>query len=89
MKKSVNHNNHKSSSLTPKVLTHEEADMVYHILFPDDNGPIPYRPDILFSLEGNWTGWKDFLCVGTVEDELQKAKEDKIFIDSWNVVFNH
>ena len=71
----------------PKVLSHEEAITVYKLLFPFDNGRPPCRPDILFSLEGKWKGWKEILNTGSTEDEIQKNEEDASFIKAWEKVF--
>ena len=80
MKKSSNYQDHTSGVQIPKVLTHEEAVIVYDLLFPNDNGRVPSRPDILFSLEGKWKGWKELLCTGSIEDEIEKSEEDARFI---------
>ena len=89
MKKSQNLFDHTNGTLIPKILSHEQACIVYKLLFPGDNGRLPSRPDILFSLEGKWKGWKELLSTGSIEDEINKSEEDARFINAWEQVFGN
>lgn len=63
-----------------KKLTIEEAGTIYNIMFPGE-GKLPSRPDILYSLTGEWKGWCDSL--GN-QNEKQK---DEDFNKAWDVIF--
>lgn len=66
-----------------RKLSHTEAANVYNTLFEED-GPMPSRPDILFSLKGEWKGWNDFLGVKEGEPEYEENKqEDERFQQEW------
>jgi hypothetical protein len=89
MKKSQNLLDHTNGKVIPIILSHEQACIVYKLLFPDDNGRLPSRPDILYSLQGKWKGWKESLSNGSIEDEINKSKEDARFINAWEQVFRN
>jgi hypothetical protein len=72
-----------------RKLSHEEASNVYNNLFKE-HGPMPSRPDILFSLEGEWKGWNDFLSVNEGEPGYEENKlEDERFTQEWAIILQY
>lgn len=69
-----------------RKLSHEEATNFYNKLFEED-GPIPSRLDIFFSLKGEWKGWNDFLDVKEGDPTYEENKlEDERFQQEWAVL---
>lgn len=65
-----------------KKLTVQEANIIYSILFPED-GRLPSRPDILYSLSGEWPGWVKMLNSNDPKDLVT----DKEFKKAWKIIF--
>ena len=66
-----------------RKLSHKEATNLYNTLFEED-GPMPSRPDIFFSMEGEWKGWNDFLDVQEGDPTYEENKlKDERFQQEW------
>ena len=66
-----------------KKYTKEEAIRIYNFLYPNDkvmpgNPSVPSRPDVFYSLTGEWTSWCDFLG----NDNIENIKAD----DTFNII---